>query len=108
MAGESGLASAIAAAAAIPASAATSAVAPSAAAIATTITATPATVSIAAAGGHGWDWGRQVGAALGVDDQVTLGAFAVRGGFHVFHIAKGHVQEAAFPGVGGREAVRLT
>ena len=76
-------------------------------AVATIVVAVTAVASIAAALGHGWDGGGQVGAAFGIDDEVALLAFAYGGGFHAFQGFEGEVEHAAFAGVGGREAVGL-
>jgi len=43
-----------------------------------------AAIAVAGAAGHGWDWGGQVGAAFGVDDEVALLAFAYGGRFYAF------------------------
>ena len=74
-------------------------------AVATIVVAVTAVASIAAALGHGWDGGGQVGAAFGIDDQVALLPLAEGVGFHVLHGLKGEVQHAAFAGVGRRDAV---
>ena len=67
-----------------------------------------AVVIIAASCGHGWDGRGQVGAALGIDNEVALLAFAEGVGFDVFHVLEGEMKHAALAGVGGREAIGHT
>jgi len=81
------------------------AVATSSVAAISTVVSSAAAIAVAGAAGHGGDGGGQVGAAFGINDEVAFLALADGGRLDIFNVLDGEVKEAAFTGVGGREAV---
>jgi hypothetical protein len=77
------------------------------AAISAVASVSPATTIAPVTGtaGHDGSGRGQIGSALGVDDEVAFLAFADGGRLDVFDVLDGEVEQAAFAGVGGREAV---